>query len=103
MTANGAQAPKVNSAAMLYAAKKNDYERVKLLFRYGYRLERMEKITDPLKRIELVKRFIPIEVTKQALTSWCLIEYTQLSMVYYYHSIELKQQSSSVKHNDTIL
>ena len=26
--------PKLNSAAMLYAAKKNDYERVKLLFRY---------------------------------------------------------------------
>jgi hypothetical protein len=63
MTANGAQAPKVNSAAMLYAAKKNDYERVKLLFRYGYRLERMEKITDPLKRIELVKAFILIETT----------------------------------------
>ena len=88
--------PKLNSAAMLYAAKKNDYERVKLLFRYlnlcsnvadsgfstctqkreekqifdvdifsqwtrmfrsryGYRLERIEKITDPLKRIELFK------------------------------------------------
>ena len=47
--------PRINSAAMLYAAKKNDYERVKILFRYGYRLERMDKITDPLKRIELFK------------------------------------------------
>ena len=47
--------PKINSAAMLYAAKKNDYERVKILFRYGYRLERMDNITDPLKRIELFK------------------------------------------------
>ena len=47
--------PKLNSAAMLYAAKRNDYERVKILFRYGYRLERVEKITDPLKRIELFK------------------------------------------------
>ena len=47
--------PKLNSAAMLYAAKKNDYERVKILFRYGYRLERIDKITDPLKRIELFK------------------------------------------------
>jgi hypothetical protein len=51
---NVAHSPKVNSAALLYSAKKNDYERVKLLFRYGYRLERMEKTTDPLKRIELV-------------------------------------------------
>ena len=47
--------PKINSAAILYAAKRNDYERVKILFRYGYRLERVEKITDPLKRIELFK------------------------------------------------
>ena len=47
--------PKMNSAAILYAAKRNDYERVKILFRYGYRLERMDKITDPLKRIELFK------------------------------------------------
>lgn len=47
--------PKINSNAMLYAAKKNDYERVKILFRYGYRLERMDNITDPLKRIELFK------------------------------------------------
>lgn len=45
----------MNANAMLYAAKKNDYERVKILFRYGYRLERNEKITDPLKRIELFK------------------------------------------------
>ena len=47
--------PKINSAAILYAAKRNDYERVKILFRYGYRLERVDKITDPLKRIELFK------------------------------------------------
>ena len=41
---------------MLYAAKHNDYERVKILFRYGYRLERTgDKITDPLKRIEIFK------------------------------------------------
>ena len=64
---------------MLHAAKRDDYERVKILYRcldgliisiygclqitpsyyhlcrYGYRLERMEKITDPLKRIELFK------------------------------------------------
>ncbi|XP_059085448.1 short transient receptor potential channel 6-like [Tigriopus californicus] len=47
--------PKINSGSLLYAAKKNDYERVKIMFRYGYRLERIEKITDPLKRIELFK------------------------------------------------
>ena len=41
---------------MLYAAKHNDYERVKILYRYGYRLERVgDKITDPLKRIEIFK------------------------------------------------
>ena len=41
---------------MLYAAKHNDYERVKILFRYGYRLERIDvKISDPLKRIEIFK------------------------------------------------
>ncbi len=51
----GSAGPKINSAALLYSAKKNDYERVKILFRYGYRLERMDKITDPLKRIELFK------------------------------------------------
>lgn len=45
----------MNSSALLHAAKKNDYERVKILFRYGYRLERIERITDPLKRIELFK------------------------------------------------
>ena len=33
VTANGNQTPKVNSAAMLYAAKRNDYERVKILYR----------------------------------------------------------------------
>jgi len=51
----GSTGPKVNSASMLYAAKHNDYERVKILFRYGYRLERIDKITDPLKRIEIFK------------------------------------------------
>lgn len=40
---------------MLYASKRNDYERVKILFRYGYRLERIDRITDPLKRIEIFK------------------------------------------------
>ena len=39
----------VNSHALLHAAKKNDYERVKILFRYGYRLERIsDKITGEL-------------------------------------------------------
>ena len=52
----GSAGPKVNSHSMLYAAKHNDYERVKILFRYGYRLERIgDKITDPLKRIEIFK------------------------------------------------
>jgi hypothetical protein len=45
----------MNSASMLYSAKHNDYERVKILFRYGYRLERIDRITDPLKRIEIFK------------------------------------------------
>ena len=31
------------------------YKTFQILFRYGYRLERLEKITDPLKRIELFK------------------------------------------------
>ena len=30
-------------------------DRVKILFRYGYRLERIDRITDPLKRIEIFK------------------------------------------------
>lgn len=51
----GSAGPKVNSASMLYGAKHNDYERVKILFRYGYRLERIDRITDPLKRIEIFK------------------------------------------------
>ena len=34
---------------------RNDYERVKILFRYGYRLEKKESMTDPLKKIELFK------------------------------------------------
>lgn len=45
----------MNAASLLYAAKHNDYERTKILFRYGYRLERIEKMTDPLKRIEIFK------------------------------------------------
>ena len=53
--AGSSAGPKVNSSALLHAAKKNDYERVKILFRYGYRLERIDRITDPLKRIELFK------------------------------------------------
>ena len=42
----GSTGPRVNSSSMLYAAKHNDYERVKILYRYGYRLERVgDKIT----------------------------------------------------------
>lgn len=48
-------APKSNHSAMIYAAKRNDYERVKILFKYGYRLEQKDNITDPLKKIELFK------------------------------------------------
>ena len=40
---------------MINAAKRNDYERVKILFKYGYRLEQKDNITDPLKKIELFK------------------------------------------------
>ena len=40
---------------MTYAAKRNDYERVKILFKYGYRLEQKDNMTDPLKKIELFK------------------------------------------------
>ena len=36
-------------------AKRNDYERVKILFKYGYRLEQKDNMTDPLKKIELFK------------------------------------------------
>ena len=46
---------KFNHNAMIYAAKKNDYQRVKILFKYGYRLEQKDNITDPLKKIELFK------------------------------------------------
>ena len=35
--------------------KKFDYDRVKILFRYGYRLEQKDNMTDPLKKIELFK------------------------------------------------
>ena len=48
-------APKTNHNAMINAAKRNDYERVKILFKYGYRLEQKDNITDPLKKIELFK------------------------------------------------
>ena len=47
--------PKSNHSAMVYAAKRNDYDRVKILFKYGYRLEQKDNITDPLKKIELFK------------------------------------------------
>ena len=46
---------KTNHNAMIHAAKKNDYHRVKILFKYGYRLEQKDNITDPLKKIELFK------------------------------------------------
>ena len=46
---------KTNHNAMIHAAKKNDYHRVKVLFKYGYRLEQKDNITDPLKKIELFK------------------------------------------------
>ena len=45
----------VNCPAIVHSAKKNDYERLKILFRYGYRLERKDNMTDPLKKIELFK------------------------------------------------
>ena len=46
---------KINRNSIIYAAKRNDYERVKILFRYGYRLEKKDNMTDPLKKIELFK------------------------------------------------
>ena len=49
---------KTNHNAMIHAAKKNDYQRVKILFKYGYRLEQKDNITDPLKKIELFKVII---------------------------------------------
>ena len=52
---NKSGAPKSNHGAMVSAAKRNDYERVKILFKYGYRLEQKDNITDPLKKIELFK------------------------------------------------
>ena len=52
----GAQpGPKTNRNSIIYAAKRNDYERVKILFRFGYRLEKKDSMTDPLKKIELFK------------------------------------------------
>ena len=46
---------KQNSNSIIHAAKRNDYERVKILFRYGYRLEKKDNMTDPLKKIELFR------------------------------------------------
>ena len=46
---------KTNLNSIIYAAKRNDYERVKILLRYGYRLEKKDNMTDPLKKIELFK------------------------------------------------
>ena len=46
---------RLSCSAMTYAAKRNDYERVKILFKYGYRLEQKDNMTDPLKKIELFK------------------------------------------------
>ena len=55
-TYTGAQAgPKINLSSIIHAAKRNDYDRVKILFRYGYRLEQKDNMTDPLKKIELFK------------------------------------------------
>ena len=34
---------------------KHYFHRVKILYRYGYRLEQKENMTDPLKKIELFK------------------------------------------------
>ena len=51
----GTQGPKVNCGSIIHSAKKNDYDRVKILFRYGYRLEQKDNMTDPLKKIELFK------------------------------------------------
>ena len=73
LTWNDQAGPKQNCNSMIHAAKRkviiswmlpyylviiffrNDYERVKILFRYGYRLEKKESMTDPLKKIELFK------------------------------------------------
>ena len=38
--------------------------RVKLLYRYGYRLEQKENMTDPLKKIELFKVFKSFKIPK---------------------------------------
>ena len=66
-TYTGAQAgPKINLSSIIHAAKRNDYDRVKILFRYGYRLEQKDNMTDPLKKIELFKglSYAVIRVTK---------------------------------------
>ena len=52
---SGVRGLKINSSSIVFAAKRNDYERVKILFRYGYRLQRCDTMTDPLKKIELFK------------------------------------------------
>ena len=54
-TFSGVRGLKINSSSIVFAAKRNDYERVKVLFRYGYRLQRCDTMTDPLKKIELFK------------------------------------------------
>ena len=56
---------------------RNDYERVKILFRYGYRLEKKESMTDPLKKIELFKvDIVPIFKVKPIFLS---LSYSKLS------------------------
>ena len=47
--------PKTNRASIIFAAKRNDYKRVKILYRYGYRLQKKDSMTDLLKKIELFK------------------------------------------------
>ena len=52
---SGIRGLKINCSSVIYAAKRNDYDRVKILFRHGYRLQRCDTMTDPLKKIELFK------------------------------------------------
>ena len=37
---SGVRGLKINCSSIIYAAKRNDYNRVKILFRHGYRLQR---------------------------------------------------------------
>ena len=55
---------------MINAAKRNDYERVKILFKYGYRLEQKDNITDPLKKIELFKVSLTFTFCRDFLKLW---------------------------------